>query len=178
MAEMLTIARPYAEAAFQAALEARDLPSWSGAIERLAAVARDPQLQNLIGDPNLTPAQMSDLLAGVAGDLSREQRNFVTLLADNERVAALPQIAELFSELRHRHEQVLEAHVTSAFDLTEAQKNELRATLEARYGHKVDLRVGTDPELIGGVTIRIGDEVTDTSVRGKLAQLHTALLSQ
>jgi F-type H+-transporting ATPase subunit delta len=175
MAESLTIARPYAEAAFKAALEHNALPAWSDALTRLAAVARTPEASALFGDPGVTAAQLASVVADVAGQLSPEQRNFVTLLAGNERLAVLPEIADSFGRLRNAHEQVLDARVSSAYPLSDAQVADIRDTLQAKYGKKVDVTVSIDPDLIGGVSISIGDEVMDASVRGKLAQLASAL---
>lgn len=175
MSESLTIARPYAEAAFQAARQQNALSSWGDALERLAAVVAQPQVTELIGNPAVKPAELADLVADVAQNLTLEQRNFVHLLADNGRFAVLPDVARLYTGLQHREEGVLDAQVTSAFPLTDAQMAEIRSLLEARHGRRVLLKVDVDPELIGGVSIRIGDAVTDMSVRGKLAQLSAAL---
>lgn len=175
MAESLTIARPYAEAAFKLALELGALPSWSDALSRLSAVASNETARDLIGSPALNVPQVVALLSDTAGQLSAEQRNFVQVLAENERLGVLSEIAGQFEALRNAHEGVLDAQVSSAFPMTEAQLAEIVATLQAKYGRKVKVDVRVDPELIGGVSISIGDEVTDASVRGKLAQLAGAL---
>lgn len=175
MAESLTIARPYAEAAFKLALELGALPSWSGALSRLSAVASNETARDLIGNPALSVPQVVALLSDTAGQLSAEQRNFVQVLAENERLGVLSEIAGQFEALRNAHEGVLDAQVSSAFPMSEAQLAEIVATLQAKYGRKVKVDVRVDPELIGGVSISIGDEVTDASVRGKLAQLAGAL---
>ena len=175
MAESLTIARPYAEAAFDTAVQNNALQPWGEALSRLAMVVVQPQAAQLIGDPRLAPQQVADVIADVAQGLSAEQRNFVRVLAENERLAVLPEIAQLFDDLHNRHVGVLDAHVTSAFALTDVQVFEIRNTLEQKYGQRVQITVTVDPDLIGGVSIRIGDEVMDASVRGKLAQLASAL---
>jgi F-type H+-transporting ATPase subunit delta len=175
MAESLTIARPYAEAAFKLALELGQLPSWSDALARLATVVSTDVARDLIGNPNLTADRLATLLADAAGELTPEQRNFVQVLAANERFAVMPEIASQFESLRHAHDGVLEAQVTSAYPLSDEQLGEIVATLEARFGRKVQASVHVDPDLIGGVSIRIGDEVMDASVRGKLAKLASAL---
>lgn len=177
MAESLTIARPYAEAAFNYAREGNAMPQWSGALLRLAAVVAHPSARELIGNPKLSDEQTADILADIAGELSREQRNFLTMLAANDRLVLLPEIAELFERLRNEHEGVVDARITSAYPLTEAQLADVVSTLETKYGRKVKATVTVDRELIGGVSIRIGDEVIDTSVRGKLAQLADALMN-
>jgi F-type H+-transporting ATPase subunit delta len=178
MAEALTLARPYAEAAFKVASAAGHLPAWSDALGRLAAVLDQPQARALTSDPNLSASQVAGLIADVAGQLSPEQKNFVNVMADNERLGVMSEVARLFAELRNAHEKVLEANVASAYPLSEAQIDDIRATLEAKYSAKVSVAVQVEPELIGGVSIRIGDEVMDASVRGKLAQLQAALDTQ
>lgn len=175
MAETMTIARPYADAAFGTAVEQASLPAWSDALHRLSAVIASPTAAQVIGNPNLSADQVAAIVADVAGVLTNEQRNFVNLLAANERLAVLPEIAQQFQRLRHAHEQIIDAHVSSAYPLSDAQADDIRSTLQNKYGRKVELTVSIDPELLGGVSIRVGDEVMDASVRGKLAQLAVAL---
>lgn len=178
MAEALTLARPYAEAAFKVASASGHLPAWADALGRLAAVMQQPQARALITDPNLSAAQVAALISDVAGQLSPEQKNFVNVMADNERLSVMDEVVSLFGELHNAHEHVLEAKVSSAYPLSQTQIDEIRATLEAKHNAKVSVSVQVDPELIGGVSIRIGDEVMDASVRGKLAQLQAALVTQ
>ncbi len=175
MAESLTIARPYAEAAFKLALERNALPSWSEALERLAAVARSAAAHTLVGNPRVTVEQVSALFADTAGQLGAEQANFVRVLAENERLGVLPEISAAFQTLRNAHEGVLEAHIGSAFPLTDEQLSTIVATLAEKYGKQVKASVQVVPELIGGVAIRIGDEVIDASVRSKLAQMASVM---
>ena len=175
MAESLTIARPYAEAAFQIARDTQALPSWSDALARLAVVAGTDAARELIGNPRLTDEQVATLCADAAGVISEQQKNFVRVLADNDRIAVLPDVAKLFEALRNEFEGVLEAHVSSAYPLNDAQVVDIVGALEKKYGRSVKANVSVDADLIGGVSIRIGDEVMDASVRGKLAQLADAL---
>ena len=175
MAESLTIARPYAEAAFKLANDLGQLPSWSDALSRLATVAGTDVARELVGNPALSVDRLAHLLADTAGELTAEQRNFVQVLASNERFPVMAEIDSQFETLRHAHEGVLEAHVASAYPLAKEQLDEIVATLENRFGRKVQAEVTVEPELIGGVSIRIGDEVMDASVRGKLAKLAGAL---
>ncbi len=175
MAESLTIARPYAEAALEIALEQNALPSWSDALSRLAAVAATDVARDLIGAPQLSNAQVAALVADSAGQLAPEQKNFVQVLADNERLAVLPEVSALFDELRNAHEGVLDARIASAYPLDERQIEYIVETLEQKYGKQVKVAVHVDADLIGGVSIRIGDEVIDASVRGKLARMAGAL---
>jgi len=177
MAEALTIARPYAEAAFKLARDQGSMPAWNDALGRLAAIARAPEAQGLIGNPNLTVTQLASVFADSAGTLTQEQKNFVTMLAQNDRLAVLPEIAGMFGKLQHAQEGVVDAHVESAYPLSDAQLAEIVTTLEARVGKKVSATSSVNAELIGGVAIHIGDEVMDTSVRGKLAQLSKSLVA-
>jgi F-type H+-transporting ATPase subunit delta len=176
MAEMLTIARPYAEAAFKFARDAQSLPAWSAALSRLAAVLATDEARELIGQPGLAAEKVAAVIAETAGGLDAQQLNFVRLLADNERLAVAGDIAQQFEALRNKHEGVLEASITSAFPIDKAQTEAIVATLSQRYGQRqIKASVTVDPDLIGGVSIRIGDEVIDASVRGKLAQMASAL---
>jgi F-type H+-transporting ATPase subunit delta len=175
MAESQTIARPYADAAFKLALEMNTLADWSDAFARLSAIMGADEARTLIGNPRLSAASIGEVIGDVAGQLSKEQRNFVQILAQNDRLAVLPEIANQFEDKRNQHEQVLDAKVTSAYPLTEQQIADIVATLQQRYGRKVKAEADVDNDLIGGVSIRVGDEVIDASVRGKLAQLAATL---
>ena len=176
MAENVTIARPYAEAAFQLASAGNALGPWSEALDRLAAVAADQQMKDCISDPKLQPKQLAGLFLDVAGSgLSAEQQNYIRVLVDNERLQVLPEIRDLFVALKNEHEGVKEANIVSAFPMDDATLNMLVADLEARFQAKLNVAVSVDPELIGGVKIAVGDEVIDASVRGKLANMAAAL---
>ena len=175
MAESLTIARPYAEAASDLAREANALPSWSDALRRLATVVDTESARELIGNPMLSNEQVAQLIADASGQLSAEQSNFVRVLAENERLGVLPEIAELFEQLRNEHDGVLDAQIRSAYPLVEQQIDEIVATLAEKYGKRIKPNVTVDASLIGGVAVKIGDEVIDASVRGKLAQMASAL---
>jgi len=174
MAENVTLARPYAEAAFQLA-KASSLAAWSAALGSLAAVAGTAEMQECVAGPKLQPEQLHQLIVDVSKDLNAEQQNFVRVLVDNERVNVLPEIAELFEELKNGTEGVKQAEVQSAFSLDEAATATLVADLERKFQCKIQATVTVVPELIGGVRIAIGDEVIDASVRGKLAAMATAL---
>jgi F-type H+-transporting ATPase subunit delta len=176
MAEALTIARPYAEAAFKLASDAKSLPQWSTALARLAQVAVSGPAREVIGNPRLSDDQVATVFADVAGNLDAEQRKFLRVLAANERLAVLPEIAEIFEAQKNAAEGVLDARITSAYPMFEAQVTEVVSSLEKKYGRKVKATVTVDADLIGGVSIRIGDEVIDASVRGKLTQLADALV--
>jgi F-type H+-transporting ATPase subunit delta len=176
MAENVTIARPYAEAAFQLASAGNALGPWSEVLDRLAAVASDPQMRDCITDPKLLPEQLAGLFLDVSGTgLSAEQQNYVRVLVENERLQVLPEIRDLFVTLKNEQEGVKEANITSAFPMDDATLKTLVADLEARFKAKLNVIVSVDPALIGGVKIAVGDEVIDASVRGKLANMAAAL---
>jgi len=175
MAENVTVARPYAEAAFALAKSGGALAAWQSALARMAVAAADPQMIACIADPRVSSATLADLLLGVAGDLSVEQRNFANVLVDNRRVDVLPEISALFAELKNGEEGTREAVVSSAFPLNDAQLATLVADLERKFGGKVKATVQVEPALIGGVRIALGDQVIDASVRGKLNAMAISL---
>ncbi|MDR3087492.1 MAG: F0F1 ATP synthase subunit delta [Azoarcus sp.] len=175
MAENVTVARPYADAAFELARGAGALRPWAEVLNRLAFIVTDVDMQACISDPNLSTGRLAGLVLDVAGELTAEQQNFVRVLVDNERLQVLPEIRDLFVVLKNEHEGVLEAKVASAFPLDDAALAALKADLEARFKARIDATVTVDSDLIGGVRIAIGDEVIDASVRGKLASMATAL---
>ena len=183
MAENVTLARPYAEAAYQLAKSDKSpsaLAAWADVLLRLSAVAARPEMEECIGNPRLSPAQLTQLcLDVVAGDaksgLSADQQSFVRVLADNARLIVLPEIADLFNELKHGHEGVKDAEISSAFALDDATLKTLVADLERKFECRIQATVKVDAELIGGVRIAVGDEVIDASVRGKLAAMAIAL---
>ncbi len=176
MAELTTIARPYAEAVARLAKDSGNWAAWSDTLALLCAVVDDPQVASLAGNPDVSGETLAGLLLAVGGDrFSPEARNFVRLLVDNKRLAAMPEIVRLFEEIKAVQEGVLEAKITTAFELTAEQINGLVAALERRFGQKVTATQEVDKDLIGGVIISVGDEVLDASVRGKLAELASTL---
>ena len=177
MAENITLARPYADAAFQLARTTDALGPWQQALDRMAAVAADAQMVECIDNPRLQSSQVAQLFLDVVGSVSAEQQNFVRLLVDNERLQVLPEIRDLYVELKNGQEGVKEADIASAFPLDDATLKNLVAELEARFQCRIQATVSLDPELIGGVRIAVGDQVIDASVRGKLAAMATALQS-
>ncbi len=175
MAENVTVARPYAEAAFDLARSGGALASWQGALERMAAAAADEKMLECIADPRVSPAVLTELFLGVAGELTADQRNFTSVLIDNRRLDVLPEISTLFGELKNVQEGTQEAIVSSAFPLDDKQFANLTADLERKCGCKVKVTVALAPELIGGVRIALGDQVIDASVRGKLNAMAVSL---
>lgn len=176
MAELVTIARPYAEAVYKLAREKNNLAGWAGMLELLAMMARDPQMQACVGNPNLTAQQIGSLVLDVAGDkLDGLGRNFVQVLVHNGRLELLPQIHDLYQALKREHEGALEAKIISALPISDEQSRQLVAGLETKYQRKISARVEIDPQLIGGVKIMVGDKVIDATVRGKLEAMAAAL---
>lgn len=177
MAEVTTIARPYAEAVFKLAESDGQFDAWSALLERLDAAIADSDVRACAGNPNVPASQLTKLLVSVMGDdVSAGAKNFIHLLVANRRLAAVPEIHELYEALRREREGVVEADIASAFPLEDAQLKALVSDLERRFKRKVEPRSTVDKELIGGVRIAVGDEVIDGSVRGKLAVMSTALL--
>ncbi|MFT0534411.1 F0F1 ATP synthase subunit delta [Castellaniella hirudinis] len=177
MAELSTIARPYAEALFEAVRnDAQGLESWSGVLSLLAQVSSLPDVQEAMGDPRLNDAQRAQLLTGLVPQALPDQaRNLVALVVENGRTQALPQVAEQFEILRNRLEGTALAQITSAFPLDEAQVASLLQGLERKFGLKLKSQVTVDPALIGGVRVAVGDHVLDTSVQARLASLRDTL---
>ena len=176
MAEAITVARPYAQAAFQFANSHATLKDWSEMLGLLAAIASDDSMRELIDSPQLTETQRADLFIDVAAERINEKcANFVRVLAANGRLQLLPEIAALFEIQRRDAEGTVQAELVSAFPASEAQQAEVIASLRKRLGRDVVLSCSTDKDLLGGAIIRAGDLVIDGSVRGKLERLGTAL---
>ena len=177
--DITTIARPYAEAVFERAKQTGQLDAWSQALALLASVASDSQVAPQIANPNVPRERIRDLLIQVGGDdLPGEAANLVRLLADNGRLAAIPEIATLFEARREADQGVRQVLVRSAFPLGEDDRQAITEAMARRLGAQVELAVEEDPALIGGVEIRAGDLVIDDSVRGKLKQLATHSISE
>ncbi|HEY7760530.1 MAG TPA: F0F1 ATP synthase subunit delta [Burkholderiales bacterium] len=177
MPEPITVARPYAEAVFDLAAQAGALAQWSQELEAMARVAQQPDMLRLIADPKVSDEQRARIFLELCGEgVTPEARNFVALLLANNRLALLPEIRELFEQHKNEREGVVEAQISSAFALDDAQLRSLVADLERRFSRRVDAHVTVDRELIGGVKIVVGDTVIDGSVRGKLAGMSAALL--
>ena len=176
MAEPITIARPYAQAAFQFASAQQGLKNWSEMLSLLAAVADDAAMRELIDSPHVTDKELADLFIQVAGDnINDKCANFVRVLAANGRLELLPEIAALFEIQRRNAEGTIEAKMISAFPASESQRAAVIASLRKRLGREIELSCSTDAGLLGGAIIRAGDLVIDGSVRGKLQRLGTAL---
>ena len=176
MSELSTLARPYAEAVFRLAQGEKDLAGWSSRLQSLALIVSDAQVARLIADPAVAADRVAGLIVEVAGsDLGERGSNFVKVLAENDRLSLLPEIGAQFETLKADAEGTLEATITSAQELSQAQLDELVAGLKARFNRTVNVQVAVDPELIGGAVIAIGDQVIDGSVKGRLQRMSFAL---
>ena len=176
MSELSTLARPYAEAVFRMAKGENDLTGWSARVQSLALIVSDAQVAALIADPAVSSDRVASLIIEVAGaDLGERGSNFVKVLAENGRLTVLPEIAAQFETLKANAEGTLEATITSAQELTQAQIDDLVAGLKAKFNRAVTVQVAVDPELIGGAVVAIGDQVIDGSVKGRLQRMAFAL---
>lgn len=175
MAQAITLARPYARAAFEVAHAASTLDAWSQALAFAAAVAKDPRVAGLGNDPRVQPAQLValHLPAGLAADAPFGQ--FLAEMAEQRRLGLLPEAAELYEALKRESESQLLVKVTSAMTLDAAQAEQLKASLKRRFKREIELETSVDPSLLAGVVIDTGTEVIDGSARGRLAQLAGAL---
>ncbi|HEY1899696.1 MAG TPA: F0F1 ATP synthase subunit delta [Steroidobacteraceae bacterium] len=178
MAEKTTIARPYAKAAFAEARADSMLGAWSAALHTAAAVAADARVQSLLGDPHVTPAQLSKLVLDIAGaGLGEHGRNFVQILAEAGRLNCLAEIAALFDGFKDEAEGIADVTVTSAAPLDARQQQSLVTALSRRLKREVRLHCTTDPDLLGGAVLRSGDLVIDGSVRGRLTRIANELVA-
>jgi F-type H+-transporting ATPase subunit delta len=176
MSELSTLARPYAEAVFRMAQGENDLAGWSSRVQSLALIVSDAQLARLIADPAVAADRVASLIIEVGGtDLGERGANFVKVLAENDRLSLLPEISAQFETLKAKAEGTLEATITSAQELSQAQVDDLVAGLKAKFNRAVNVQVAVDPELIGGAVIAIGDQVIDGSVKGRLQRMSFAL---
>jgi len=174
--ERATLARPYAEALAKLAGEANAWGPWSDRLTLLTAVVADEQVQALVSNPAVDNGRVADLVLSVCGDvMGPDGANLVRLLAENKRLGLVAEIAAQFQVLKAAQEGELSAHVTSAYELTPEQMAGLVAKLETKFGRKINATQSTDPELIGGVVVQVGDEVMDASVRGGLETLGVTL---
>ena len=177
MAENSTIARPYAQAAFDIANEKGDLKSWSDMLQLIAAVASDAVLSDMISNPSIEREKVVEIIVDVCGDnLNDLAKNFVKVLADNGRLNVATEIAQGYEEHRAEAEKTVEAEVTSAFPLSEAQVKSMTDALKKRLGREVTLKTSVDESIVGGAIIRAGDLMIDGSVSGQLDNLATTLM--
>jgi F-type H+-transporting ATPase subunit delta len=172
MAEKTTVARPYAQAAFELAREHDALAAWSAMLATCAAVAGDPSVRTLLANPRVSRTASAALFVEICGAaLDAHGRNFVNVLSDNRRLGLLPEIVAHYERLRADHERTVEARVAAAFELNAAQQEKLAAALKIHLGREVRLVCEVDKSLLGGAVIHAGDLVIDGSALGKLGRL-------
>ena len=178
MAEITTIARPYAEAAFSLAREGNALPVWSEMLRFTSAVVTDPQMARALDNPLLDSAAKESLLLSIAGDrINAQGRSFLHVLVESDRLGALPAIALQFDALKDAADGVAKAVIETAFPLEGTDLQEMQAALEKRFGRKIEATVEVRPELIGGARITVGDTVIDATVQEQLRAMATKLRS-
>lgn len=178
MAELITLARPYAKAAFETALQDGALDKWSNMIALSAAVAGEPGVSSILNSPSLSSDQIADAFIGVCGDeLDAKGKNFLALLAENKRLVLLAEISSLFENLKANQEMSVDVEITTAFEISSDVSNKLAKALKDRLKREILLTTNVDQSLIGGAVIRAGDNVIDSSVRGKLSKLAESMNS-
>lgn len=178
MAELLTLARPYAKAAFAYASEQGATYNWSTALNLLSAAVQDEAFSAYLNRPELTPAEQVSIFAKVLGeDQTAAVSNFLTLLAENNRLALLPEIQAEYEQLKSQNNNNVDVVIESAFPLSAEQEQVLKAALEKRFKSTVSIVVEVNPALIAGVVIRAGDQVIDDSALNKLEKMRTRLLA-
>ncbi len=178
MAELSTLARPYARAAFEYADAKGELQGWSETLALLAAIAQQDAIVRLLMSPNYTAKEQAEKLISVCGDdLSTQVQNYIGVLAENRRLLLLPEIQQQFEVLKADREKSVDVSVESAIELTGEEQEKLAKALSARLAREVNMQVSVNKSLLGGAVVRAGDTVIDGSIRGRLAKLAEALNS-
>ncbi len=178
MSELTTAARPYARAAFDIANAHGEQQKWTDMLGFMAAVANDPTMLAVLDSPRLSQGQSAEMFIKVCEDkIDQRGKNFIKLLAENDRIKLLPEITALYEHYRAEAEGTVDAEVISAQEVSEAQLAKIAASLKTRLGKEVRLTSKVDASLIGGAIIRAGDMVIDGSVSGRLDKLSTTLVN-
>jgi F-type H+-transporting ATPase subunit delta len=175
MSEANTIARPYVQAAFETAQKQGDLKAWSAVMQVLKALMENEDIKAAVSSPRVKKSQLEELMLQLAGDLNKEQTNFVRLLVESGRLIVMSEIAEMFEVLRSEAEKSALITVTSAYPLNDEQQSKIAAALKIRLGCDVKLSCTIDKALLGGIVIRMGDKVIDGSANTRLTELAYAL---
>ena len=177
MQESLTVARPYAEAAFNYSYPDNSSDDWIHMLVCLCDALKEPSLSNLVGNPKVADEALLSILVEVLGkDLTKQQINFLRMLIGAKRLGVAPQILQLFSALNAESEGVVSATITSAYELSVPEQEKLKAAIGARYNKSCNLETRVDLGLIGGAIIKIGDSVIDLSLRGRLAHMESKII--
>ena len=178
MAELSTLARPYAKAAFEFAVGVSDLKGWSDSLSTSAAVTQHAAVVKLLASPSSTPAHQAATIIDLCGDvLDATGRNFIVILSENRRLTLLPQISYQFEIMKANREKAVDVDVVSAQPLDAEQQKMLSEALSIKLQRKVNMQVSLDKSLLGGAVIRAGDTVIDGSIRGRLTKLAESLNS-
>ena len=178
MAELSTLARPYAKAAFEFAADAGDLQGWSKSLATAGAVAEQSAVVKFLSSPNATAAQQAAAVIDICGDaISVTGQNFIAILSENRRLQLLPQISRQFEIMKANREKAIDVDVVSAYELDAGQQQKLSDALGAKLERNINMQVSFDKSLLGGAVIRAGDTVIDGSIRGRLAKLAESLNS-
>jgi F-type H+-transporting ATPase subunit delta len=175
MSQPLTLARPYARAAFELASSSRALGEWASKLAFAAQAAADPQVRSLFGNPRVTPSELASLFLPDGEPADSPFASFMKVLADNQRLVALPEIAALFEQQKREAEKVLQVRVRTAAPIDANETAKLKDALKRRFGRDIELEQTVDPAVLGGAVIDAGEVVIDGSVRGRLHQLEAAL---
>ena len=178
MAELTTLARPYAKAAFEVALQDAALDNWAKMLGLTASIAAQESVHTLLINPALSSEQIAQSFIDVCGDeLNDKGQNFIMLLSENKRLGLLSEIAALFENLKAIQEQSVDVEITTAFEISSEISDKLAQALKSRLQREINLATSVDESLIGGAVIRAGDTVIDSSVRGKLTKLAESMKS-
>jgi F-type H+-transporting ATPase subunit delta len=176
MSKATTIARPYAQAAFEEARILSDLKGWSEFLQSLSAAVAYSEIHAVISSTQVVKSQLGRLLVDMlGGSLKPQQINFVRLLVENQRLGVIPEISVLFEMLKNDAEKIVNVVVDSAFELSPSQQNKIVSSLKIRMGREIKLTCEVDEKLLGGVVIRAGDKVIDGSARTRLSEMANAL---
>lgn len=178
MSHLAKLARPYAKAVFETAIEEKAIQNWMETLKTLAAAVDAPELTKIIKDPRVEPDQLSDILIALGKNtFSKTQCNFIRILSENKRLELLPEIATQFANMRAAMEKIVEAKVTSAVPMSEDYEKKLIDTLSKKLNCQIVLDTTVNPELLGGVIIQIGDKVFNASLREQLKRMRSSLLA-
>jgi F-type H+-transporting ATPase subunit delta len=176
MAELATLARPYAEAVFDLAVEANNFEEWSDNLNFLATVIEDQTMSAVIANPQVNKNTLFRILLDVCKEqFSEAANNLLKILVDNNRLLAIPQLALQYEQLKAQHQGYLKVEIASPYPVNAEQQQELETALQKRLGKAVDITITVDKSLLGGCLIRAGDEVIDASIKGRIQQLAAEL---
>ena len=176
MSEAITTARPYAQAAFEEAQKLDDLKGWSALLISVAEAINHPEVREVVSNPKVAKSQIENLLDGLLGSQVKvQQRNFIRILIDNQRLLLLPEMAAIFEMLKAEAEKTINVVVDSAFELSVEQQEKIGKALKVRMGREIKLVCKINKDLLGGVVIRAGDKVIDGSARTRLEEMANAL---